>query len=164
MHDAEIQAFRSQFTEKFRLLSEELLKQIDEVDTSKDYLKCEQVQSYLALVQCVNDLRGEIAERLVEVKQHTDKVFILSAVEDTMAELNGTFTEVEPELVRVRALVDIHDEASMRAIPQHAKAGDIGVVEGYFSDDDVPTVNWNPPLGTGFGVYDVPWSQLEVVK
>lgn len=61
----------------------------------------------------------------------------------------------------VRALVDIHDDASNRTIPQHAKVGDIGVIAGYFGGDDVPTVNWGE--GTGFGIYDSPLTELEEV-
>jgi len=67
-----------------------------------------------------------------------------------------------PVGTRVRAKVDIHDDASNRRIPQHAKAGDTGIVEGYFGNDEVPTINWG--AGTGRGVYDSPWYQLEVLK
>jgi len=67
-----------------------------------------------------------------------------------------------PPGTRVRALVDIHDEASDRKITQHAKVGDVGVIEGYFGDDDVPTVNWG--AGTGFGCYDSPLAQMEPVE
>jgi hypothetical protein len=67
-----------------------------------------------------------------------------------------------PVGTRVRAKVDIHDDASGRRIPQHAKVGDTGVVEGYFGGDDIPTINWG--AGTGHGVYDSPWYQLEVLK
>jgi hypothetical protein len=60
----------------------------------------------------------------------------------------------------VRALVDIHDDASNRTIPQHARPGDLGVIEEH-DDDECPTVNWG--AGTGFGVYDSPLSHFEVV-
>lgn len=66
-----------------------------------------------------------------------------------------------PVGTRVRALVDIHDEASNREIPQHAKVGDEGVIEGYFGQDDVPTINWGQ--GTGFGIYDSLLTTVEVV-
>jgi len=65
-----------------------------------------------------------------------------------------------PEGSIVIALVDIHDDASNRKIPQHAKVGDLGVVEWY-DDDDFPTINWGK--GTGFGVYDSHKSQVAVI-
>lgn len=65
-----------------------------------------------------------------------------------------------PEGSIVVALADIHDDASNREIPQHAKVGDLGVVEWY-DDDDFPTINWGK--GTGFGVYDSHKSQVAVI-
>jgi hypothetical protein len=59
----------------------------------------------------------------------------------------------------VRALIDIHDDASNRTIPQHARPGDLGVIEEH-DDDECPTVNWG--AGTGFGVYDSPLHHFEV--
>lgn len=61
----------------------------------------------------------------------------------------------------MRARVPIHDDASNRTIPQHAKVGDEGVIWGYCGDDDTPTVDWS--AGTGFGMYDSPWEDLEVI-
>ena len=59
----------------------------------------------------------------------------------------------------VRALVDIHDDASNREVPQHAKAGDLGHIIAY-DGDEVPTIDWG--VGTGSGVYDSPLPDVEV--
>lgn len=65
-----------------------------------------------------------------------------------------------PVGTRVRARVPIHDDASNRTIPQHAKVGDEGVIWGYCGDDDIPTVDWS--AGTGFGMYDTPLTDLDI--
>ena len=75
-----------------------------------------------------------------------------------LTEHGMTEQNLPPVGTRVRALVDIHDEASDRTIPQHAKVGDEGVIEGYFGDDEVPTINWD-----NGGVYDSPRSDWEPV-
>ena len=69
--------------------------------------------------------------------------------------------EILPVGTKVRALVDIHDEASGRKVPQHAKVGDTGIIAGYHGGDDVPTIDWG--AGTGFGVYDSPLTEVEKV-
>lgn len=73
-----------------------------------------------------------------------------------------TYKNLPPVGTVVRALVPIHDEASGRTIPQHAAPGDTGVIWGYCENDDWPTVDWS--AGTGFGMYDSPWDDLEVVN
>lgn len=67
-----------------------------------------------------------------------------------------------PVGTRVRARVPIYDDASNRTIPQHAKVGDEGVIWGYCGDDDIPTIDWS--AGTGFGMYDSPWEDLELIE
>lgn len=61
---------------------------------------------------------------------------------------------------KVVALIDIHDDASARRVPQHAKAGDIGTIMGYSFNDDIPTVDWRE---VGGGFYDSPWSDIRLM-
>jgi len=73
--------------------------------------------------------------------------------------VGGVSRVLPPPGTSVRALVEIHDVDFRSRI--HARLGDTGVVLGYFGGDDVPTVDWG--AGTGFGLYDSPLSELEVV-
>lgn len=57
-----------------------------------------------------------------------------------------------PPGTQVRAVVRIDDVNPEGEVYTHAEVGDTGVIEGYYGEDNVPTIDWN--AGSGYGYYD----------